>query len=76
MIENLFDLKGKVALVTGGAKGLGAMITQGLVEAGVKVYISSRSAAACEAFASEMSKLGQCIALPMDLSSLENTTKK
>lgn len=72
MIENLFDVKGKVALVTGGAKGIGAMMTQGLVEAGVKVYISSRSAAACEAFAEEMSEKGECIALPMDLSSVEN----
>ena len=72
MIEKLFDVKGKVALVTGGAKGIGAMMTQGLVEAGVKVYISSRSAAACQAFAEEMSKIGECIALPMDLSKVEN----
>lgn len=72
MIENLFNLKGKVALVTGGAKGIGAMITQGLVESGVRVYISSRSAADCERFATEMSKNGECIALPMDLSTVEN----
>ena len=72
MIENLFNLKGKVALVTGGAKGLGAMMTQGLVEAGAKVYISSRSVSACAAFAEEMSKIGECIALPMDLSTVEN----
>lgn len=75
MIENLFNVKGKVALVTGGAKGLGAMITQGLVEAGVKVYVSSRSAATCAAFAAEMSKIGECIALPMDLSKVENIEK-
>jgi len=72
MIENLFDLSGKVALVTGGAKGIGAMITRGFVEAGAKVYISSRSAEACEAFAQEMSAFGTCIALPMDLSTVEN----
>lgn len=72
MIENLFNVKGKVALVTGGAKGIGAMITRGLVEAGVKVYISSRSVEACENFAAEMSKTGECIALPTDLSSVEN----
>ena len=72
MIENLFDLSGKVALVTGGAKGIGAMITRGFVEAGAKVYISSRSAEACEAFAQEMSEIGTCVALPMDLSTVEN----
>jgi len=72
MIENIFDIKGKVALVTGGAKGIGAMIAQGLVEAGVKVYVSSRSAEACKAFAAEMSKIGECIALPTDLSNVEN----
>jgi len=72
MIENLFDLSGKVALVTGGAKGIGAMITRGFVEAGAKVYISSRSAEACEAYAQEMSAFGTCIALPMDLSTVEN----
>ncbi|MEM1121707.1 MAG: SDR family oxidoreductase [Bacteroidota bacterium] len=72
MLENLFDVKGKVALVTGGAKGLGAMMTQGLVEAGVKVYVSSRSAEACENFATKMRKTGACEALPMDLSTVEN----
>ncbi len=72
MIEGLFRLDGKVALVTGGAKGIGAMITQGLVESGAKTYISSRSASACEAFAQEMSQYGTCIALPMDLSNLDN----
>ena len=74
MIENLFDLKEKTALVTGGAKGIGAMITQGLIESGVKVYISSRSADACSDYAMKMNDLGkgECIALPADLSKMEN----
>lgn len=72
MIQELFGLEGKVALVTGGGKGIGAMITKGLIEAGAKVYISSRSAAACEAYANEMSQYGTCIALPADLSKMEN----
>lgn len=72
MLENLFNLEGKVALVTGGAKGIGAMITRGLVEAGVKVYISSRSAEACGAFAVEMSQYGTCVALPTNLLDIEN----
>ena len=74
MIENLFSLDGKTALVTGGAKGIGAMITQGLIESGVKVYISSRSAEACEAFAAQMNELGKgkCVAIPVDLSKMES----
>jgi len=74
VIENLFNLQGKTALVTGGAKGIGAMITQGLIESGVKVYISSRSADACAAFAEKMNSLGKgnCEAVPADLSSTEN----
>ena len=72
MLENLFNLEGKVALVTGGAKGIGAMITQGSVEAGVKVYISSRSAEACSAFAVDMSQHGTCVALPTNLLDIEN----
>ena len=74
MIENLFSLNNKTTLVTGGAKGIGAMITQGLIESGAKVYISSRSEEACNAFAQEMNALnkGECIALPADLSNMES----
>lgn len=67
MIEELFNLTGKVALVTGGAKGIGAMMTRGLIESGAKVYVSSRSAEACTQFAQEMSEFGECIALPTNL---------
>lgn len=63
-MEDLFSLTGKVALVTGGAQGLGRMIAQGLVEAGAEVYITSRDAAVCEATAAELGHA--CHALPGD----------
>ena len=49
--SNLFDLTGKVALVTGGATGIGRMAAEGLVAAGARVFIASRKAEACEAVA-------------------------
>src|SRR6202035_4511040 len=42
MVNDLFDLAGKVALVTGGSKGLGKAMARGLVEAGADIVISSR----------------------------------
>jgi NAD(P)-dependent dehydrogenase (short-subunit alcohol dehydrogenase family) len=67
-MKDLFNIKGKVAVVTGGGRGIGFMIAQGFVEAGVKVYISSRKASDLEAAAKELSKYGECIAIPADLS--------
>ncbi|HBC57471.1 MAG TPA: 3-oxoacyl-ACP reductase, partial [Gammaproteobacteria bacterium] len=68
-IDKLFSVKDKVALVTGGSRGIGLMIAEGLVSAGAKVYISSRKAEVCEAEAERLNKIGECIALPADLSS-------
>ena len=70
-MKNLFDLSGKVALVTGGSRGIGEMIAEGFVTNGVKTYISSRNAKACDATAERLLKQGRCIALPADLSTAE-----
>ena len=70
-MKNLFDINGKVALVTGGSRGIGEMIAEGFVANGVKTYISSRNAEACDATAARLSKQGTCIALPADLSTAE-----
>jgi NAD(P)-dependent dehydrogenase (short-subunit alcohol dehydrogenase family) len=68
-VKDLFSIEGKIALVTGGTRGIGLMIARGYVEAGARVYVSSRKPSACEEVAAELSKVGTCIAAPADLSS-------
>jgi NAD(P)-dependent dehydrogenase (short-subunit alcohol dehydrogenase family) len=65
---NLFDLTGKVAVVTGGTRGIGLMIARGLLEAGASVYVSSRKAEAGEAAVRELSAHGRVASIPADLS--------
>lgn len=71
MSGDLFSLEGKIALVTGGAQGLGRMIAEGLLRAGATVAITSRKTDICESAAQEMASLGRCIPLPADLSTPE-----
>jgi NAD(P)-dependent dehydrogenase (short-subunit alcohol dehydrogenase family) len=71
MSNDLFSVKGKTAVVTGGSRGIGLMIARGLLEAGAEVVISSRKADQLEATAAELSELGACVAIPADLSSQE-----
>jgi len=67
-VSDLFSIAGKTAVVTGGSRGIGLMIARGFVEAGAKVYVSSRKADVCEQVAAELSEVGECVALPADLS--------
>ena len=65
---DLFDLSGKTAVVTGGTRGIGLMIARGLLEAGARVYISSRKADGCAAAEAELSQHGPVTAIPANLS--------
>ncbi|WP_163317235.1 SDR family NAD(P)-dependent oxidoreductase, partial [Enterobacter hormaechei] len=64
----LFRLDGRIALVTGGSRGIGRMIAAGYIAQGAKVYVSSRKAEACEETAAALGP--NCIALPMDVSTV------
>ncbi len=72
-ISDLFSIENKVAVVTGGSRGIGEMITAGFLANGVKVYISARKAPALIDKAKELSDKYQqdCIPVPCDLSTME-----
>ncbi|CAO3653507.1 unnamed protein product [Cunninghamella echinulata] len=76
-VSNLFSVKDKVVLVTGGGRGIGEMIATGFVAAGARVYISSRSAEVCEKVAKELTAKGpgKCFSIPGDLQKLEDIKK-
>jgi NAD(P)-dependent dehydrogenase (short-subunit alcohol dehydrogenase family) len=74
-VKNLFSVAGKVALVTGGSRGIGLMIARGYVENGAKVYISSRKQDVCDRVAAELSQVGTCVSLPADLATEADATR-
>jgi NAD(P)-dependent dehydrogenase (short-subunit alcohol dehydrogenase family) len=63
----LFDLTGKVAVVSGGTRGIGLMMARGLLQAGASVYVSSRKAEAGQAAVKELSQYGTVLSVPADL---------
>ncbi|MEQ8803537.1 MAG: SDR family oxidoreductase [Haliea sp.] len=74
-MRNLFDVSGKVAVVTGGSRGIGAMIAEGFVANGVRTYITARREDELQATAASLSRQGECIALVADLSTVQGATR-
>jgi NAD(P)-dependent dehydrogenase (short-subunit alcohol dehydrogenase family) len=74
-MSDLFDVSGKTALVTGGSRGIGLMIARGLVQAGARVIVSSRKTGDVEAAAQELAAIGDCHAIPGDVSTPEGAAE-
>jgi NAD(P)-dependent dehydrogenase (short-subunit alcohol dehydrogenase family) len=72
---DLFSVQGKTVVVTGGTRGIGAMIAGGFVAAGADVVVASRKAEAVEATVAELSRYGTCTGLVADLSTEEGARR-
>ncbi|MEM6484157.1 MAG: glucose 1-dehydrogenase [Pseudomonadota bacterium] len=74
-MKGLFDVSGKTVVISGGSSGIGAMMAQGFLEHGAKVFIMARKAEALRTKAEELGALGECVAIPADLSSMDGITQ-
>jgi len=74
-MKDLFSLEGKIALVTGGSVGIGAMIAEGFVNFGAKVYIVARREKVLEEKQKELAKIGPCEYIAADVSSVAGIKK-
>ncbi|WP_372759136.1 glucose 1-dehydrogenase [Litorivivens sp.] len=72
-MKDLFSIAGKVAVITGGSRGIGAMIARGFLENGAKVYISARKEEELNTTAKALSAFGECVPIVADLGSQAGT---
>ncbi|KAI5121270.1 hypothetical protein M0805_002315 [Coniferiporia weirii] len=75
--SNLFNVRDKVVLITGGSRGIGKAIAAGYVKNGAKVYISSRSVKDCGSTSKDLTEIGpgKCIAIPADMQKLSEVER-
>jgi gluconate 5-dehydrogenase len=72
-IKDLFDLTGKTAIITGGGRGLGEQMAEGLAEAGANIVLCSRKKEACQQVADRLATTGvKTLALACDISQPED----
>ena len=71
LIDSLFSLRGKSALVTGGSSGIGLMMAEGLLRNGARVYIASRNAQRCADAVASLAPFGECIGIAADINDVQ-----